>query len=302
MVEKPIIQQTLILGCAQLGLAYGVANKTGKPDKALAAEIVAAALESGIDTFDTARAYGDSEAVLGEALSGIRGSGCAKVMTKLPPDIDPTDEDAILAALDESMDKLRTSRLYALSIHRFSWLERLDDGLRNILRDIRDSRKTETLGVSVYSPTEAACVLENDLFELIQAPCSAWDTRLLDTGIPEMAEEKHKKLHIRSVYLQGLLLMPPEDAARRIPAAAKATHAWNHLSSKLRMDKKTLAIGFVRAIGCPMVVGAETPEQVVETAQIAHSVELDTNTMREIRETMSSLMNEDIVNPARWGR
>lgn len=43
----------LILGTAQLGLNYGLANKSGKPDKLMAFEILNKALEYGIDAFDT---------------------------------------------------------------------------------------------------------------------------------------------------------------------------------------------------------------------------------------------------------
>ena len=48
-----------MLGTAQLGLAYGVANTTGRPDFHQAVRLIAAAAEGGVNCFDTAAAYGD---------------------------------------------------------------------------------------------------------------------------------------------------------------------------------------------------------------------------------------------------
>lgn len=61
----------LVLGTAQLGMSYGIANKTGLPDLATATAIVQTAWESGICEFDTAQAYGKSEQVLSQALSEL---------------------------------------------------------------------------------------------------------------------------------------------------------------------------------------------------------------------------------------
>ena len=55
----------LTLGTVQLGLPYGIANRAGQPEYGEIRAIVAAAVEGGVNCFDTAAAYGTSEAVLG---------------------------------------------------------------------------------------------------------------------------------------------------------------------------------------------------------------------------------------------
>ena len=54
----------IILGTAQLGLDYGFTNNSGKPKLNKSLEIIKYALDNNINTFDTARAYGDSENIL----------------------------------------------------------------------------------------------------------------------------------------------------------------------------------------------------------------------------------------------
>ncbi|MEI9932702.1 MAG: aldo/keto reductase [Rhizomicrobium sp.] len=63
------------MGSVQLGLAYGAANRTGKPSHEEALRLVARATEGGISQFDTARAYGDSEDRLGIPRRCARGRG-----------------------------------------------------------------------------------------------------------------------------------------------------------------------------------------------------------------------------------
>ena len=69
----------LIVGSAQLGLAYGAANRKGKPDGKAALSLIRRAADAGVEAFDTARAYGDSEDRLGEGLGGRR----IPILTKL---------------------------------------------------------------------------------------------------------------------------------------------------------------------------------------------------------------------------
>ena len=56
-----------ILGTSQLGLDYGITNTNGKPKLAESLEIIKYALDNNINTFDTARCYGNSEYILGLA-------------------------------------------------------------------------------------------------------------------------------------------------------------------------------------------------------------------------------------------
>ena len=58
----------LMLGTVQFGMPYGVANRTGQPSYPDVVAILAAAVEGGVNCFDTAAAYGTSEDVLGRAL------------------------------------------------------------------------------------------------------------------------------------------------------------------------------------------------------------------------------------------
>src|ERR1700759_4097627 len=90
----------LVMGSVQLGLAYGAANRTGKPSREAALRLVEHAVDGGISQFDTARAYGDSEYRLGEALAERK---TVRAITKLSPlselKVDASRDD-VRAAVD----------------------------------------------------------------------------------------------------------------------------------------------------------------------------------------------------------
>ena len=57
--------EKLALGSAQFGLAYGISNSHGKVSMNEVFRILTLAKSLGINTIDTASAYGNSEDVLG---------------------------------------------------------------------------------------------------------------------------------------------------------------------------------------------------------------------------------------------
>lgn len=105
----------LALGTVQFGLNYGIANESGQVSLAQAKEVLALAHLHGIADLDTAIAYGDAEARLGQiGVSGFR------IVTKLPPM--PADvADAGIwakAELAGSLRRLGCSSVFGLLLHR----------------------------------------------------------------------------------------------------------------------------------------------------------------------------------------
>jgi aryl-alcohol dehydrogenase-like predicted oxidoreductase len=74
----------ITLGTVQLGLKYGIANKVGKPDLKSAYEILQIASQNGINSFDTAPNYGDSEKILGQYFQQSGSTIKPVITTKIP--------------------------------------------------------------------------------------------------------------------------------------------------------------------------------------------------------------------------
>ena len=81
----------MTLGTVQLGMNYGIANENGQPKEEQSMEMLGAALESGVNSLDTARAYGNSEDVLGHFLAGVENKPF--ITTKVPMIEEGTDAE-----------------------------------------------------------------------------------------------------------------------------------------------------------------------------------------------------------------
>ncbi|GAF97231.1 unnamed protein product, partial [marine sediment metagenome] len=259
----------LVLGTAQLGMAYGIANRKGKPGFDLSLDIVKTAWKSGVRFFDTAQAYGDSEEVLGKCfkeLKDITGDEQPAVVSKLDPDIHPSKIEVILYKVDESIERLGVDHLWGLMLHRESLLEQRGKVLSQIASKLKLENKIKNFGVSVYSPEKAIEALNMDEIDIIQAPFNVFDQRAFEFGVFPLAEEKNKKVFIRSVYLQGLILLDVNQVPDKLAFSTEAVKRYNDFAKDFEISPKLLALAFViqKARDAMIVIGAENPDQVKE--------------------------------------
>jgi aryl-alcohol dehydrogenase-like predicted oxidoreductase len=295
-----INKHKIILGCAQLGMNYGIANTSGKPEDASAFSIIESAWNSGITAFDTAQAYGESEERLGVILKELGINEKADVITKFSPSLNPTDIGSLEKSFESSLDKLNSNCIWCLMLHRFEWLSFMDNGLGEFLCGLRRKGVVKYLGVSVSSPDEAFNVLDKDIFDIIQIPYNAWDSRVPDSGLNKAAVKKKKELHLRSIFLQGLLTMSPEAVKRRLPIAYKASLEWSSLAESFKITPRELALHYAASSDFPLVIGSETPEQVKENSETINGKGLTEKDIYKIRRRMEPYLTEKIVNPALW--
>lgn len=291
----------LVLGTAQLGMNYGIANKEGKPSRERALEIVAEAWEKGIRFFDTAQAYGESESVLGECLGQLCGGSSGNepaVISKLHPEIRPSDEQAVLRAVRESLERLRIKTLWGLLLHRESWLEGATEPLERVADRLKREGKIKFFGVSVYSPEMAAKALNTAGIDLVQVPFNLFDQRALRQGVFDSARKKNKRIFVRSVYLQGLLLLDPKDLPFHMLFSRKALNLLREAARKENLSPKLLALSYVvqNAGGALIVIGAEEPSQVKD------NVDLLKKAQQVSLPDLEFLAQEDpkLINPAAW--
>lgn len=243
----------LALGTVQFGLAYGAVGSGTQVSGETAAAILDAAWQQGVRTLDTAAAYGDIE----ERLAGLCGRHPFRIVSKVRPLGAAPDRAAALQASIEASFEHLGERLQALMFHSAADLladdgEALWDAARARLRG-RDVK----LGVSCYAPDELLRLRERLDIEIAQLPANALDQRLREATVPDGVE-----LHVRSAFLQGLLLAP-ERGAQRVPAAAAALQRWQARCDAASLAPASAALGVVKALPrvAACVVGVETLAQ-----------------------------------------
>lgn len=291
----------MVLGTAQLGMPYGVANWIGQPTLEQSIEIVRAAWEAGVRVFDTARDYGQSEEILGIALNQLGIREAALVVTKLDPKADPRDGASVRRSVERSLKALQVPGVWGILLHREDWLDALDNGLADVMNDIKDCGLTRHVGVSTYREERIRQALSISCIDMIQAPCNAWDRRLAEKGLLSLAARNDKICFVRSMYLQGLLTLTPADVRKRLPIAGNLADRWHSLASRLHMSVITLAARYAIGLGVPIVVGAESVAQVKENLELFSLAALDENQADLLRRTLGDITSE-IYNPGLWPR
>ncbi|HET7483866.1 MAG TPA: aldo/keto reductase [Solirubrobacterales bacterium] len=259
------------LGTAQLGAAYGVSNRGGRPSEAEAAAILECALERDVDTIDTAPAYGDAEALLGRLLPA---GAAVRIVTKTEPltgtEVNAADRGAVRRSAERSLERLRRDRLDGLLVHHGSQLA-LPGGeqLAEELIGLRDAGVATRIGVSVYDREEIEIARRLLPLDLVQFPLNVLDQRLLRDGTLAELREEGVELHARSAFLQGLLLMDPAELPAHLAGGAEPLRRYHQARRKAGLAPIEAALGFLRASGAVDValVGTNSVSELEECAE-----------------------------------
>ena len=199
----------LILGTVQFGLDYGITNSSGEIPDQVVQQMLVIAEEHDIRIFDTAADYGNSQYRLGQ-LAPIGNSNRYVTKFSLPTDgSSPTQENVY----SDSMKLLQVEKLHGVLFHKLEDLRdsRLEKTLE-ILRAGRDAGILSKIGVSIYNRADLELALEvfPDL-DLLQLPANVLDMNLLESDEVHKLKSRGVEIHVRSVFLQGLLLTSPSQ-------------------------------------------------------------------------------------------
>lgn len=284
---------SLALGTVQFGLPYGVANSSGQVTPVGIAEILAVARDAGIDTLDTAIAYGESEARLGA--QGMQGWQVVSKLPPLPPDC--ADVAAwVDAGVDGSLARLGLPRLKALLLHRSQdLLSSQGEALYRSMAACRDSGRVSQIGVSVYSPQDIDAIRERFAIDIVQAPFNVVDRRLATSGMLARLASEGVEVHVRSAFLQGLLLMNPADRPVRFAPWQTLWRAWADWLDAQRLTPLQACLGY--ALSRPGVARV-----VVGVDGVAHLREIVAASRVAAVEPPAALINDDpqLINPLSW--
>jgi aryl-alcohol dehydrogenase-like predicted oxidoreductase len=301
-MHKGIAHSRLILGTAQLGLPYGIANRSGKPDMATATRLVQTAWEGGVRLFDTAQAYGASAEVFGAALRTLGLAGQALVISKLVPSLVATDAPNVPGMVHASLGLLGVSALHGLMLHREEQLDLLDGPLGVSLQNLVTTGIVRSLGVSVYTPEAAIRALRHPLISLLQVPASLFDRRFETAGVFTLAYELGKEVHVRSALLQGVLCMEPEALPTPLAPLGLALTAFHEICADHALPHAALALAWTlrRHPKAFILFGAETPGQVRQNLDMLDNADRLFPVLTTSLEAIMPPQTDTLLNPSLW--
>ena len=285
--------QKLALGTVQFGLPYGIANQKGQVAQFEVQEILDLARANGINTLDTAIAYGESERVLGAmALDGF------DIITKLPsvPDNCTDISGWVERELEGSLSRLNVSKVDGLLLHSPSQLtSAIGQTLYETLLKKKNEGVVRSIGVSVYSPDELFLLIESFQFDLIQAPFNIIDSRLKEAGLFEKLASSGTQLHVRSVFMQGLLLMSAASRPEKFNHWSSLWSNWEQWLSETGLTPLQACLRYVLSISEieKVVVGVDS---LLQLKEILSALEGDCS----IPPPTLNCSDPNLLNPSLW--
>ncbi len=290
------------LGTVQLGMAYGKVVTTRPPDRATTFEMLDLAAASGVADLDTAAAYGDAEALIGEWL-GRRSASPPRiaVVTKLAALDDAECSDfagVVRRRVRASRKRLGLPRIDGYLVHRASDLSR--PGVVEALRTAVDEDAIAAFGVSVYEAAELERALAVDELSLVQLPFSVLDRHIARSGVLAACAGRGITVFARSVFLQGLVFLDPAALPTHFDALRPRLAALRSLAKEAGVSLASVCLRAVMEEPgiASTVIGAARPDQLAQNLAAAAEV-VPPGVLDEARQLGDGL-DVSILDPRRW--
>lgn len=282
----------IVLGTAQFGMDYGINNKRGMIPQAEAFDIFSKAMEIGIDTFDTAYEYGESERVLGSFIKA--GANRPKIISKLPK----CGKEEVREIVNASLRNLEIPSIYGYLVHNFE-AYRKERGVWDELEKLKKSGRIQKVGFSIYFPRELEFILEGGLrLDMIQVPFSVFDQRFA----PYLAELKNRKTEIyaRSVFLQGLVFKKSVELDSYFGGMRAKIEQLNLLTQEYGIPVFALCVNFVakNEFVNKVIVGIDSIGHLEEIMQAPNFLLKSDSVIPQVSNLRVD--DENIIVPSNW--
>ncbi len=297
MTEQINKLSRLGLGTVQFGADYGISNGQGQSSFVQAREVLAEAHRQGLAVIDTSPAYGVSEEVVGRCLPDDHAF---KIVTKTPvlgaAALTRDDAAVVKGSFYRSLQKLGQESLYALLVHHIGDLLAANGELLwDVMSDMKKWGLVEKIGVSAYSGDQIDRLLTRFPIDIVQVPLNVFDQRLVKSGYLAGLKKRGVEIHVRSIFLQGLLLMPLDDVPAYFRPVYPKMAAYRSRLREHGLSPIAAAVNFARNVPEPdcFIIGVNDKRQLTENIAAWNApVEFDYDDF--------AIEDENMVNPARW--
>lgn len=303
----------LVIGGAQLGLAYGINNRTGKPSPSIARAIIEKAVDHGCNYIDTARIYGNSEEIIGKSLS-TGYNARVRIVTKLS-DLASIDSNSSKKHIDSEVERSILQSCYALNkkkldvllLHRTNHLTDFQGAIWESLLEHYRKGLISSLGASVQSPNELIAALDKSEITFIQMPFNILDTRWCSAieKLKEIKKQREVVVHTRSALLQGILVSDNEHLWKKTGISnSREIIDWLKMTTaSLKQPSITsLCITYVRSQEWidGITVGMETIDQLNENLTLFSQPLFSGHTLNHINSSRPDVTHQ-ALDPSNWG-
>lgn len=278
----------LALGTANLGQRYGISNSS-QVSQVDAIEIIQLAYQLGFRDFDTAPEYGNAEELVGKSLYGFEKKIQIKISSGYSSNLNETKKSVVKSLKNLKIEKAETILFHDPNFYK-------SDVFPQIVQSIIDEGFSKNVGLSCYSAEDAIeAHLRCNLVNFFQVPENILDRRILDNQDILNLSNEGCKFQIRSAFLQGLLLMNPNQLPKALSSCRAPIQMLNDFAMSNNLNIIQLLLSYAMQIkwADSVVVGANSIQQLKEIAIAKKNlIEVDWEQFQSIPEPQ--------IDPRNW--
>jgi aryl-alcohol dehydrogenase-like predicted oxidoreductase len=292
------------LGTVEIGMSYGIAENgdVPAPDEAASSRLLNTALDLGVNFIDTARAYGESEAIIGRALRSRRREFVltSKVLSLHGQDL-PTAEvqNRTTDSVRESLRLLQTDHIDLMMIHCRATEVLPDQTVFETLEKLRQTGSIQRIGASVYGEEAAIAAMEHGGYDCLQIAYSVLDRRFESRALA-VAKRTGVGLVARSVLLKGALTHRHRYLSPALSNLKTTIQHMEALATLKGMTLPELAYRYVVSQSAPetALVGAANIDELKQAIDFAGRGPLSDDQIAAVRAI--SMPDPADLNPGNW--
>ena len=277
----------LIIGSAQFGMKYGVANKKGVPSDKELKKIFRFADQYNINSIDTAHAYGNCESRLGKLhLAHFN------IYTKFHCN---DDYKILLENVIKSCNRLDINSIEGILLHGIPDFESFNNCFP-YFNKLKELGLTKKIGVSIYNPDELAYLLNNVQIDLLQIPLNILNRNSFPKTLLEEVKSRKIEIQVRSIFLQGLLLMDSSMRPNYFKKWSSLFEKWDKwlVEEKLSPIQACLSFALNNNYIDKVIIGIDSYQQLLDIVN-----EIKKLKKFNIPEEIFS-KDKNLINPAMW--
>jgi aryl-alcohol dehydrogenase-like predicted oxidoreductase len=256
------------LGLGASQFPTGAAQR-GRPPEAEVRDMLIACARADLGFLDAGGAAPLCESMLGEHLP--RPIPMGVLIRSVRGDRGP---DGVETEIRATMTRLRLTKARAVVVQSASDLfAPSGQALWDRLKLLRDEGLFDQVGVCAYASDDPVGLCRRFKPDLLQAPASLLDQRLLLDGSLMAVREMGIEVHLRSIFLNGLLFLPPDRVPAQLKGAAGRLSRARHMIAEGRSDPLQAALGFAlsRPEADAVIVGASSAAELAAVIAAASS-------------------------------
>jgi len=256
------LKNNIIIGAAQLGTNYGIANSNKQFKLEERVNFLDFAYKNGFISFDTAYNYKNSHKILGQWIS-IKNR--KPILYSKIPKIKKIDIKVLTDIFSKMLSELNVTNLDGLFLHNPKDWENIK--MQIFINKIIKKKLIKSFGLSIYEENQ---IYLNENIKIIQAPGNIFNQKVINSERLHNFSNNGGEVHIRSIFIQGLIFMNPNNIPTILEELKKPIFYIQNYAKEINIPIANLLLLAVNKIfpKAKLVVGLDDLEQITTLLEI----------------------------------